>query len=89
MEVNGGNIMYALLFLSPYYFNINSLIMKLQLENYEYKYTVETPHNDLEIDEYIQLFKGLLVTATFTEKQFNNAILELAEEVKQEKEKGL
>jgi hypothetical protein len=58
--------------------------MKLQLENYEYKYTVETPHNDLDIDEYMQLFKGLLITATFTEKQFNDAILELLEELKEE-----
>jgi hypothetical protein len=58
--------------------------MKLQLENYEYKYTVETPHNDLDIDEYMQLFKGLLITATFTEKQFNDAILELSEELKEE-----
>jgi hypothetical protein len=58
--------------------------MKLQLKNYEYKYTVETPHNDLDIDEYMQLFKGLLITATFTEKQFNDAILELSEELKEE-----
>jgi hypothetical protein len=58
--------------------------MKLQLENYGYIYIVETPHNDLEIDEYIQLFKGLLISATFTEKQFNNAILELSEELKEE-----
>ena len=58
--------------------------MKLQLESYGYKYTVETNHNDIEIDEYLQLFKGLLITATFTEKQFNNAILELAEDIKQE-----
>jgi hypothetical protein len=58
--------------------------MKLQLENYGYKYTVETTNNDIEIDEYLQLFKGLLITATFSEKQFNYAILELAEELKEE-----
>ena len=57
--------------------------MKLQLENYGYKYIVETTHNDLEIDEYIQLFKGLLITATFTEKQFNNAIIEMALEIEE------
>jgi hypothetical protein len=32
----------------------------------------------------MQLFKGLLITATFTEKQFNDAILELSEELKEE-----
>ena len=57
--------------------------MKLQLENYGYKYIVETPHEDVEVDEYLQIFKGLLITATFTEKQFNNAILELAQELKE------
>ena len=57
--------------------------MKLQIENYGYKYTVETNHNDVDLDEYLQLFKGLLITATFSEKQFNNAILELAEEIKE------
>jgi hypothetical protein len=58
--------------------------MKLQIENYGYKYTVETTNNDIEIEEYLQLFKGLLITATFSEKQFNYAILELAEELKEE-----
>lgn len=57
--------------------------MKLQLENYGYKYIVETPHNDVEIDEYLQIFKGLLITATFSEKQFNNSIIELVEEIKE------
>ena len=57
--------------------------MKLQLENYDYKYIVETPNEDMEVDEYLQIFKGLLITATFTEKQFNNAILELAQELKE------
>ena len=58
--------------------------MKLQLENYGYKYTVESTHDDLEVDEYLQLLKGLLITATFTENQFNKAILELTEELKEE-----
>lgn len=57
--------------------------MKLQLENYGYKYIVETPNEDMEVDEYLQIFKGLLITATFTEKQFNDAILELAQELKE------
>jgi hypothetical protein len=58
--------------------------MKLQLENYGYKYIVETEHNDVNLEEYLQLFKGLLITATFSEKQFNNAIIELAEEIKKD-----
>lgn len=58
--------------------------MKLQLESYGYKYTVESTNDDFEIEEYLQLFKGLLITATFSEKQFNYAILGLAEDIKQE-----
>ena len=57
--------------------------MKIQIENYGYKYTVETSQDDVELDEYLQLFKGLLITATFNETQFNNVILELAEEIKE------
>lgn len=55
--------------------------MKIQLENYEYKYTIETQHNDICLDEYLKLFKGLMIQATFSEEQFNKAILEMAEEI--------
>ena len=59
--------------------------MKLQLENYGYKYIVETIHDDgVTLDEYLQLFKGLLIQATFNEQQFKRAILELADELKEE-----
>ena len=58
--------------------------MKLQLENHNYKYTVETEYNDVDLDEYLQLFKGLLIQATFNEEQFKRAILELADELKEE-----
>jgi hypothetical protein len=58
--------------------------MKLQLENYGYKYTVETEHNDVDLDEYLQLFKGLMITATFSEKQFNNTIIELSNEIQEQ-----
>jgi hypothetical protein len=59
--------------------------MKLQLENYGYKYIVETIHDDgVTLDEYLQLFKGLLIQATFNEQQFKRAIIELADELKEE-----
>jgi hypothetical protein len=57
--------------------------MKIQIENYGHTYIVETEYNDITLDEYLQLFKGLMLQATFNEKQFNNAILELAEELKE------
>jgi hypothetical protein len=55
--------------------------MKIQLENYGYKYTIETTHNDICLDEYLNLFKGLMIQATFSEQQFKKAILEMAEEI--------
>jgi hypothetical protein len=58
--------------------------MKLQLEEDGYKYTVETQHDDVTLDEYLQLFKGLLIQATFNEQQFKKAIIELADELKKE-----
>ena len=58
--------------------------MKLQLENYGYKYIVETEHDDVSLEEYLQLFKGLLITATFSEKQFNNTIIELSNEIQEQ-----
>jgi hypothetical protein len=58
--------------------------MKLQLENYGYKYTIETEHHDVDVNEYLQLFKGLLITATFSEKQFNNAIIEMSNEIEEQ-----
>lgn len=57
--------------------------MKIQLENYGYKYTIETENDDVCLDEYLNIFKGLMIQATFNEKQFNNAILEMAEEIEE------
>lgn len=58
--------------------------MKLQLEEDGYKYIVETQHDDVTLDEYLQLFKGLLIQATFNDQQFKRAIIELADELKEE-----
>jgi hypothetical protein len=57
--------------------------MKLQLEVYRKKYTVETDYDDLNINEYLDLFKGLLLQATFSESVINEAIIEMAEILKE------
>jgi len=57
--------------------------MKLQLEVYRKKYTVETDYDDLSINEYLDLFKGLLLQATFSESVINEAIIEMAEILKE------
>ena len=55
--------------------------MKLQLEAYKKKYTVETENDDLDIFEYLDMFKGLLVSAGFQPNTFDRAIIELADEI--------
>lgn len=58
--------------------------MKLQLEAYKKKYTIETENDDLDIFEYLDMFKGLLVSAGFQSNTFDRAIIELADDLKDE-----
>ncbi len=58
--------------------------MKIQLETYGKKYSVETDYDDLTIEEYFDLFKGLLVQATFNQTTINDYIIELADELRNE-----
>ena len=58
--------------------------MKLQLETYGKKYSVETDYDDLTIEDYFDLFKGLLVQATFNQTTINDYIIELADELRNE-----
>lgn len=55
--------------------------MKLQLEAYKKKYTIETENDDLDIFEYLDMFKGLLVSAGFQPNTFDRAIIELTDEI--------
>jgi hypothetical protein len=57
--------------------------MKLTLENYGKKYTVETDYEDVTLTEYLDFFKGLLLQATFSESTVNQGIIEMAEELKE------
>jgi hypothetical protein len=57
--------------------------MKLQLESYGKKYTVETDYEDVTLTEYLDFFKGLLLQATFSESTVNQGIIEMAEELKE------
>jgi hypothetical protein len=58
--------------------------MKLQLEAYNKKYTIETPNDDLDIFEYLDTFKGLLVSAGFQPDTIDRAIIELSDDLKDE-----
>ena len=56
--------------------------MKLQLTNYKKTITYETEYEDVNLEEYFDAFKGLLVTASWSEETINQFIIELAEELK-------
>lgn len=58
--------------------------MKLQLESYGKKFTIETGNDDLNAQEYLDLFVGLMIQATFRPKTVSNAIIELAEYYKED-----
>ena len=55
--------------------------MKLQLNTYGKTFTVETDYDDISLDDYFEMFKGLLVQATFSESYINEFIIELANEL--------
>jgi hypothetical protein len=52
--------------------------MKLQLTSYKKIYTIETEHEDLDIEEYLDLMKRLLLASGFMEKTVDEGIIELA-----------
>ena len=56
--------------------------MKLQLEAYKKKYTIETENDDLDIFEYLEIFKGLLISSGFEPNTVDSAIVELADTLK-------
>ena len=58
--------------------------MKLQLSNYGKTMTYETEYDDVNLEEYFDAFEGLLVQATFNQKNIREFIIELAESYKEE-----
>jgi hypothetical protein len=54
--------------------------MKITIENYGKKMSVETDHEDVSIEEYMDIFYGLLVTATFSPETVLNGFKEFVEE---------
>ena len=53
--------------------------MKITIENYGKKMSVETENEDTSIDDYISIFYGLLVTATFSPSGIIEGFKEFAE----------
>jgi hypothetical protein len=58
--------------------------MKLRLSNYGKTITYETEYDDVNLEEYFDAFEGMLVQATFNQKNIREFIIELAESYKEE-----
>ena len=53
--------------------------MKITIENYGKKMSVETDHEDADIEEYLDIIFGLLVTATFNPQTILNGFKDFIE----------
>ena len=58
--------------------------MKLQLEVYRKKYTVEVDYETVSIEDHLDMFVGLLTQAGWHKQTINDAIIELAESFKED-----
>ena len=54
--------------------------MKITIENYGKKMSFETDYEDVSINEYIDIFYGLLISATFSPETVLNGFKEFIEE---------
>lgn len=55
--------------------------MKITIECFGNKHSVETQSDDLTIDEHLQIIYGLLIQLTFNSECIKNGLLDLAEEI--------
>jgi hypothetical protein len=58
--------------------------MKIELKTYRKTYTVETEYDDMSLDEYFQIFEGLLVQAGFNKQSIDECIVELGQQINEE-----
>ena len=57
--------------------------MKIVIESYGKKYQVETDHDDVSIEDYLDIFARLLHQAGFHSNTIKESIIEMAEELKE------
>jgi len=60
--------------------------MELSLKMHETRMTIEQQYDDITIDEMFNMFNALLISATFSQAQINNYIIDKAGELKEEEE---
>lgn len=57
--------------------------MRIQIESYGKTMTYETAYDDVNLEEYFDAFIGLLVQATFDQKNIKEFIIELGDHYKE------
>ena len=55
--------------------------MKITIECYGKKFSVETQNDDLDINEYLEIYYGMLIQLTFNSEVIKHGLLELADEI--------
>lgn len=53
--------------------------MKITIESYGKKYSVETTNDDLDINEYLEIYYGMLIQLTFNSEVIKNGLMELTD----------
>jgi hypothetical protein len=53
--------------------------MKITVEAYGKKFSVETQGDDLDISEYLEIYYGLLIQLTFNSEVIKNGLMELTD----------
>ena len=53
--------------------------MKITIECYGKKFSVETQNDDLDINEYLEIYYGMLIQLTFNSEVIKNGLMELTD----------
>jgi hypothetical protein len=53
--------------------------MKITIESYGKKFSVETQNDDLDINEYLEIYYGMLIQLTFNSEVIKNGLMELTD----------
>ena len=63
--------------------------MELTLKMHDVEMTIKKEYDDTTIDEMFQMFGALLISATYSQTQIDNFIIEKADELKEDIEEDL
>ena len=55
--------------------------MKITVEAYGKKFSVETQNDDLDISEYLEIYYGMLIQLTFNSETIRSGLIELADDI--------